>query len=164
MKNIVRLLVIAFLGISCSEPKEQRSPEFDKQQESARIVQSISNWNAGWDKKDVQLAIKDYAEQTDWTNAFGDRVQSREELKELLEEIFAMDFVMEGTDNYTNDEVEFLSEEIALLRSKNVRKGQKWSDGSLMDDRHIHHLRVFQKIQNEWKIISHMINQANKKD
>lgn len=75
-----------------------------------------------------------------------------------------MDFVMEGKDNYKNEAVEFLSNEIALLRSINIRTGQKWSDGSLMKDRQINHLRVFQKIGNEWQIISHMINQANEKD
>ncbi|MDW3652761.1 MAG: DUF4440 domain-containing protein [Bacteroidia bacterium] len=164
MKEILLVFILTISLISCTENKKNEPEVFDKQAESAKILKSIENWNSGWETKNVELAIKDYSEKTDWTNAFGARVQSKEELQELLEEIFAMDFVMEGKDSYKNEAVEFLSNEIALLRSINIRTGQKWSDGSLMEDRHIHHLRVFQKIGNEWQIISHMINQANEKD
>ena len=74
-----------------------------------------------------------------------------------------MDFVMEGTDYYQNDDVQFLTDNIALLRSTNIRTGLKWSDSTLMNDRYIHHLRVYQKINNQWKITNHMISQAHKK-
>ncbi len=149
---------------ACTENQKSQPTIMDKQVESAKILSTIDNWNAGWDKKDVELAIQDYAEKTDWTNAFGDRMQSKEELRQLLNEIFKMDFVMEGKDDYKNEGVDFLSDEIALLRSTNIRTGQKWSDGSLMKDRHIHHLRVYQKNENQWQIISHMISQANERD
>ncbi|MBX2816994.1 MAG: SgcJ/EcaC family oxidoreductase, partial [Saprospiraceae bacterium] len=143
---------------------EQQPGQLDQSAESTKILASIDNWNAGWDSKDVELAISDYADDTDWTNAFGDRVRTKDELRQLLKEIFAMDFVMEGRDHYENEDVEFLSSQIALLRSTNIRTGQKWSDGSLMKDRHIHHLRVYQRAGDQWKIISHMINQANERD
>lgn len=142
---------------------EKKEIEIDRDRDSKEILKTIDNWNEGWDLKDVELSIKDYSENTDWTNAFGDRMQSKSELRKLLTEIFAMDFVMDGTDDYTNDDVQFLTDNIALLRSTNVRIGQKWSDGTLMNDRYIHHLRVYQKINNEWKIISHMISQAQEK-
>ena len=129
-----------------------------------RILQSVLNWNQGWAEKDVEKATKDYAAKTDWTNAFGDRVRSKEELKSLLSEIFAMDFVMSGKDNYTNEKVEFLSSEVAILRSTNIRTGQKWADGSPMSDRRIHHLRVYRLMDGNWQIVSHMINQANDRD
>ncbi len=149
------------LALGCDSNKEE--VKINKGIESEKIIQTIDNWNKGWNKKDIELAILDYSEDTDWTNAFGDRMQSKSELRELLKEIFAMDFVMEGTDNYQNDTVQFLTNSLALLRSTNIRKNQKWSDGTLMNDRHIHHLRVYKKINNEWKIISHMISQANEK-
>lgn len=142
---------------------EKKEIGIDRDKESKEILKTIDNWNEGWDLKDVELAIKDYSKNTDWTNAFGDRMQSKSELRQLLTEIFAMDFVMDGTDDYANDDVQFLTDNIALLRSTNVRTGQKWSDGTLMNDRYIHHLRVYQKINNEWKIISHMISQAQEK-
>lgn len=161
MKNCILLVLLIGMAFGCNSGKEEM--KIDKSLESEKIIRTIDNWNEGWDKKDVELAISDYSEDTDWTNAFGDRIQSKSELRELLKEIFAMDFVMEGTDNYQNDDVQFLTDNFALLRSTNIRKGQKWSDGTLMNDRYIHHLRVYKKINNKWKIISHMISQANEK-
>ncbi|SHJ23886.1 YybH family protein [Aquimarina spongiae] len=158
-----QILLVLFIGcaLGCNSNKEEVN--IDKAIESEKIIRTIDNWNEGWDKKDVELAISDYSENTDWTNAFGDRMQSKSELRELLKEIFAMDFVMEGTDNYQNEDVQFLTDNYAILRSTNIRKGQKWSDGSVMNDRHIHHLRVYKKVNNKWEIISHMINQAYEK-
>lgn len=142
---------------------EKKEIKIDRDKDSKEILKTIDNWNEGWDLKDVELAIKNYSKNTDWTNAFGDRMQSKSELRQLLTEIFAMDFVMNGVDNYVNDDVKFLTDDFALLRSMNIRTGQKWSDGTLMNDRYIHHLRVFQKINNEWKITNHMISQAHEK-
>lgn len=161
MKKHVLLALLAGITLGCNSGKKE--VKIDKAAASKKIIQTIDNWNEGWDKKDVELAISDYSEDTDWTNAFGDRMQSKSELRQLLTEIFVMDFVMDGIDNYVNDEIQFLTDDIALLRSTNIRKGQKWSDGTLMKDRYIHHLRVYQKINNEWKITDHMISQAQEK-
>ncbi|MCK8521462.1 hypothetical protein M0D21_07780 [Aquimarina sp. D1M17] len=161
MKKIVLLLFVVALMFGCNS--EKKEIEIDRNSDSKEILKTIDNWNKGWEVKDVELAIKDYSDKTDWTNAFGDRMQSKTELRQLLTEIFAMDFVMTGVDNYVNDDVQFLTEDIALLRSKNIRSGQKWSDGTIMKDRYIHHLRVYQRINNEWKITNHMISQAHEK-
>ncbi len=150
MKKQILIILLIGLAFGCDSNKEET--ETNKGIESEKIIRTIDNWNKGWDKKDVELAISDDSEDTDWTNAFGDRMQSKSELRELLKEIFAMDFVMERTDNYQNDDVQFLTDNFALLRSTNIRKGQKWSDGTLMNDRYIHHLRAYKKINNEWKI------------
>ncbi|WP_422862072.1 YybH family protein [Flagellimonas sp. W118] len=161
MKKITTTLFMIALVFGCKS--EKKEIEIDSDTDSKEILKTIDNWNEGWDAKDVELAIKDYSENTDWTNAFGDRMQSKSELRQLLTKIFAMDFVMNGEDSYVNDDVQFLTDNIAILRSTNVRTGQKWSDGTLMNDRYINHLRVYEKSNNEWKIISHMISQAQEK-
>ena len=161
MKKHLLIALLVALIFGCNSNKKEA--KIDKEIESKKILRTIDNWNEGWGKKDVELAISDYSEDTDWTNAFGDRMQSKSELRQLLTEIFAMDFVMDGVDNHLNDDVQFITDEIALLRSTNIRRGQKWSDGTLMNDRYIHHLRVYQKINNEWKITDHMISQAHEK-
>nr|WP_298999399.1 hypothetical protein [uncultured Allomuricauda sp.] len=161
MRKIALVSLMIALMFGCKS--EKKEIEIDRDSDSKKILKTIDNWNKGWQLKDVDLAIKDYSRNTDWTNAFGDRMQSKTELRQLLTEIFAMDFVMNGVDNYVNDDVKFLSDDIALLRSTNIRTGQKWSDGTLMNERYIHHLRVYQKINDEWKITDHMISQAHEK-
>lgn len=127
------------------------------------ILLTIDNYNKGWETRNVALVIKDYADSIDWTNAFGDRVRTKKELDNLLSEIFSLDFVMSGRQNNTEHELTFLSADIALVRSNNLRKGQRFSSGELMPDRDINHLRVYEKIDGEWKIVSHMISQAHVK-
>ena len=127
------------------------------------IKESITQYDAGWDAKDVDLVLECYAEEVDWTNAFGDRVQGKTELRTLLETIFGLDFVMSGKNNYQDPDITFPRPNLALARSVNIRTGQKWPDGSPMKDRMINHLRVYQKMAGEWKIVHHMISQAHDK-
>ena len=128
------------------------------------IMKTFDSWNQGWAQADADLAVQDYSEDTDWTNAFGDRFEGREELRDGLAYIFSLGFVMAGTsaDNEFTD-IEFLSSNIAIVRSKLVRTGQQMSSGEQMPDRHINHLRVYQKRDGRWFIVSHMISQAQQK-
>lgn len=128
------------------------------------ILATLQSWNEGWAEKDVDKAIEAYAEDTDWTNAFGDRFEGREALRKGLAFIFSLDFVMAG-DSQTNEfeDVTFLAPDIALLRSKLVRTGQQFPDGAMRPDRHIHHLRVYEKRDGAWLIVSHLISQAQTK-
>ncbi len=132
--------------------------------DKAAVLATLQSWNQGWAEKNVEMAIAAYAEDTDWTNAFGDRFQGREALKEGLEFIFSLDFVMAG-DSQTNEyeDIKFLTPDIALLRSKLVRTGQKYPDGSMRPDRYINHLRVYEKRDGAWLIVSHLISQAQVK-
>ena len=128
------------------------------------ILNTFDSWNQGWAQVDADLAVQDYAEDTDWTNAFGDRYQGREELRDGLAYVFNLGFVMAGTsaENEFTD-IEFLSSDIAIVRSKLIRTGQRTSEGELMPDRHINHLRVYQQRDGRWLIVSHMISQAQEK-
>ncbi len=134
------------------------------QAERDAVVATLDSWNRGWAEVDVELAIADYAEDCDWTNAFGDRFQGKDELREGLTFIFGLPFVMAG-DSAGNEyeDVRFLAPDIALLRSQLVRAGQQTSEGTRMLDRHIHHLRVLERQDGRWRIVSHLISQAQVK-
>jgi hypothetical protein len=60
-------------------------------------------------------------------------------------------------------EVTILTPDVALIRSKLVRAGQKSSSGRTMFDRHVHHLRVLQRRGGKWQIVNHPISQAHEK-
>ncbi|MEL6305076.1 MAG: DUF4440 domain-containing protein [Bacteroidota bacterium] len=131
----------------------------DNSQEEKLILKAIENGLLGWEQKDVELATKDYAEKTDWTNAFGDRYQSREELKEYFGFLFKLSTVMAGKTEHKDHDITFLRNDIALVRSKSKRVGQKLEDGTPHGDRNITHLRVFEKQDGKWRIVSHLIAQ-----
>ena len=46
------------------------------------ILKTFDSWNRGWAEADAELAVLDYAEDTDWTNAFGDRFEGKNALRE----------------------------------------------------------------------------------
>ncbi len=132
--------------------------------DEAAILATFDAWNAGWRERDVELAIRHYADDVDWTNAFGDRFEGKAALREGLARIFAMDFVMAGNSSESEyRDVRFLAPDIAMVRSKLVRRGQKRPSGAPMPDRHINHLRVFEKRDGEWVIVSHLVSQAQEK-
>ena len=128
------------------------------------VLATLESWNDGWATRDAVRAVADYADDVDWTNAFGDRFQGRDALKEGLEFIFSLDFVMAGeSEENEYQDVRFLADDIALICSKLVRKGQQFENGDLMPERHIHHLRVLEKRQGKWVIVSHLVSQAQEK-
>jgi len=132
--------------------------------DTAAVLKTLQSWNRGWADSDATLAVQAYAENVDWTNAFGDRFQGREALQKGLEHIFSLGFVMAG-DSAGNEftDVTFLTPDVALVRSKLVRTGQQTRSGETMLDRHIHHLRVLHRRNDEWQIVSHLISQAHVK-
>lgn len=159
MKSYNLLLALLICLASCSKPESSESL-FDQEEAENSINLAISEWDLAWEQKDVELAINSYSDSCDWTNAFGDRVQSKQDLEQLLSIIFGLDFVMSGKNNYSENDIEFVSNSTAIVRSQNIRTDQKWPDGSEMDDRIINHLRVFEVTDGKWLITHHMISQA----
>lgn len=156
LKRLVLLLSIAFLWSTNSAAQSIADEE--------AILETFESWNRGWTEADADLAVQDYAQDADWTNAFGDRFEGRTALRDGLAHIFSLGFVMAGDSagNEYND-VTFLAPDVALVRSKLVRSGQQTSTGEVMPDRHINHLRVYQKRGGRWLVVSHLISQAKQK-
>lgn len=162
MSKLANLIIIVLL-ISCTS-REENKEHVDLAIERVAINQIVQDWDKAWETKDLDLATIHYADNTDWTNAFGDRVLSKSELKELLGFIFKMEFVMAGENNYGENEINFINDSTATVRSQNIRINQEWADGTKMDDRQINHLRICQKTNGVWVITNHMISQAWPKD
>ena len=151
------LLVLSLFAASCVTTR-------DEAEDRKLVLATLDSWNRGWAEADAAVAVADYAEDVDWTNAFGDRFQGRTALRKGLEFIFSLGFVMAGdsSDNEFAD-VTFPAPDVALIRSKLIRVGQRQSDGTVMPDRHINHLRVLRRRQGRWWIVSHLISQAQEK-
>ena len=154
------VLVVGFIFVSSTRSTVLAQTKAD----SVAILNSLESWNEGWRTSSAEHAVQSYAADTDWTNAFGDRVVGRDSLEATLRFIFSLDFVMAG-DSGENEfaDLTFLSPDIALLRSKLVRTGQQMQSGETMPDRHVHHLRVYERRAGRWQIVSHLISQAHAK-
>jgi len=132
--------------------------------EREAVLATLESWSEGWKARDASIAVSDYAVDTDWTNAFGDRFEGRDALEKGLDVIFGLNFVMAGdSQGSAFEDVTFLTPDVALIRSQLSRVGQETGKGEVMKDRHINHLRVLQKRDGTWVIVSHMISQAKEK-
>ena len=144
MRLLIALIAACALAIA---PRAQTAAD------TTAIFAALADAEEGWNTGDVELSTRRYADDADWTNAFGDRVVSRDSLIELLTEILSLDFVRAGRTEYVFNDITFLGPDVALLRSRSVVRGQRQSDGVLMADRHNDHLRVFQRRNGEGAVL-----------
>lgn len=126
----------------------------------AAISGVLDDWNQGWRVEDASLAAAGYSDDADFTNAFGFHRVGREAIREYLAEVFALDFVMAGVSADRSVDVRFIRDDVALVRTRRERTGQRMPDGSEMPTREITHLRVFRLEDDEWRIVSHLISDA----
>ncbi len=131
--------------------------------DTSSILKAVEHWETGWNEGNIAQMTADYAREVDWTNAFGDRVIGRDSLKSFLRLFMSFGFVRAGQSENISNDLSFIHPEIALLRSTSLVSGQLHSNGEPMGDRHLHHLRVFEKRNDRWKIVSHLISQEQGK-
>ena len=146
----VLLTMIAGLTLA-QEPKAKSQQQ---------IEQLLQNWNRGWQVKDPKLAAQDYADDADWTNAFGMTRKGRAEIEKFLTEVFSLPFVMVGQSKTADQSIKFIKPDVALITTTVEREGQQTPSGETMAKRHTSHLRVAVKSAKGWKIVSHLISDA----
>jgi uncharacterized protein (TIGR02246 family) len=125
--------------------------------DSTQISEAPDNWGKAWRELDAELAVRAYAEDADWTNAFGTRRIGRSEIRLLLEDIFHRDCVTAGVTEYEFHDMRPVGEGVVVVRSRSARTGQLFADGTVQAPRHVNHQRVYVKRNGRWLITSHLI-------
>ncbi len=131
--------------------------------DSLKIRAIIDDWDKGWIIKDYLLATKGYSTDARFTNAFGDKRNGQKEVEALLKEVFALPFVMSGKSETTEHRYQVISNQLVIVHTAVIRKGQQMPDGSVLPDRMTTHMRVFQQDRNGWAIKAHLISDARDK-
>ncbi|MDQ3139877.1 MAG: SgcJ/EcaC family oxidoreductase, partial [Pseudomonadota bacterium] len=116
------------------------------------VTSAIDRWDRAWQVKDHKLATSDYAEETHWVNAFGQRAMSRAEVERTLREVFTLPFVVAGNSRTVGHDVRFLGKDVAVVTTQVERHGQKTPDSRELGSRQTSHLRVFQRQNGTWRI------------
>jgi uncharacterized protein (TIGR02246 family) len=126
-----------------------------------RAVEAVvENWLTAWERGDPDLAVRDYAEEMDWTNVFGVTCTSREQLRAVITDIFAQPNAMAGRDTLVGQDIRFIRPDVALLKTRIERHGQLLSTGEPMGTRYTTHLRVLERGEEGWRIVSHLISDS----
>ena len=150
--SLILLLNIFYMQAQSLGPKD-----------SLNILSVIEDWNKGWQIKSFELASRGYAEDAQFTNAFGDKRSGKREIHELLKEVFSLPFVMAGNSETSEHRYQTLSSIIVVVHTTVIRKGQRAPDGQVLPDRQTTHMRIFQKVGENWAVTAHLISDARDK-
>jgi len=84
----ITILVIAAVSIVFGQSTNKKASSRGNAQDEEAIKQVVANWDEGWKEFDAQLVTQDYAEDADWTNAFGVERKGRAEIHKFLADGF----------------------------------------------------------------------------
>lgn len=128
------------------------------------VIAAIDRWDRAWEVKDAALGSQDYADDALWVNAFGMRRTGRAAIRATLAEVFALPFVAAGNSDTVDHDVRFPGEDVALVATRVERRGQRSPGGEELGVRHTSHLRVFERREGRWLIVSHLISDARDRE
>jgi uncharacterized protein (TIGR02246 family) len=124
------------------------------------VEAAVQTWNDGWRTKNAQLACSEYAEDADWTNAFGMTERGRDAICKKLAEVFNLPFVMAAKSEVVSQDIRFLGPDVAVVITKVHRVGQHTPGGEPLGDRDTRHQRVLFRSGGRWRVVSHLIADA----
>jgi len=128
-----------------------------EQEADTAIRQAIADWDAGWRTFDPELVSRDYADDADWINAFGERRTGREQIKAYLAHGFTSPQWAGRHTTPSTVSIRFLGPDLAAVSSSRQTTGQKSGSGRAYSTRHTHDLRLFARRNGRWLIVSHQI-------
>ncbi len=96
-----------------------------------------------------------YADDADWTNAFGTTLKGKQEIFQYLKELFANTHFAAGAPiGPPEASVRFLGDDVAVAKTYVERTGQQTADGGTLPVRRNHSLKVLTKEAGTWRIVS----------
>ncbi len=132
----------------------------DRRADEAAIGELLMKLAKGFRDLDVRALEDIYAEDADWTNAFGRTCHGREEILAFLRRLFAEPrFAAGELVGKPQASIRFLDDNVAVVKTYIERRGQETVEGEVLNRRN-HSLKVLQKSDGRWLIVSEMYMDA----
>jgi uncharacterized protein (TIGR02246 family) len=141
------------VGVTAMTPRDQEA-----------ITRTLTSLLAGFSERDVGKLADVYSDDADWVNAFGSVKHGRQEIITYLRGLFADANFNAGTLKAPpQSSIRVLTNEVVLVSTHLLIKGQKLLDGGVIDERDNHSLHVLQRQgDGTWPVISEMYMDANR--
>ena len=99
-----------------------------------------------------------YADDADWTNAFGVRRRGRADIREFLTNLFARpQFRARAQSGPSEMSVRFAGPDVAIVQTFAEIVGQRGPNNEELPPRKLHRLMVLTKNAGEWLIVSELV-------
>src|SRR5690242_12593834 len=96
-----------------------------------------------------------YAEDADWTNAFGTTLQGRQQIVDYLTGLFADPHFGAGQAGRPQVSIRPVTSEVVVVKTYIEIEGQQALDGTVLPTRRNHSLKVMQRqAEGQWLIVS----------
>jgi len=140
-------------GVTALTPRDQEA-----------ITRTLTSLLAGFSERDVGKLADVYNDDADWVNAFGSVKHGRQEIITYLRGLFADANFNAGTLKAPpQSSIRVLTNEVVLVSTHLLIKGQKLLDGGVIDERDNHSLHVLQRQgDGTWPVVSEMYMDANR--
>ena len=126
--------------------------------ENDAIVSLIERNVAAFRDFDADGASSTYADDADWTNAFGVRQHGRSNIRTYLSNLFARpEFRSRSQSGPAELSVRFVRPDVAVAHRFTEVVGQRGSNGEKLPPRKIHRLIVLTKDAANWLILSELV-------
>jgi uncharacterized protein (TIGR02246 family) len=125
------------------------------------IKELMNRFGAAWSRGDARTVALAYAEDAEWTNAFGRVKADRLALENFLRTELFVDSTIAGTPGRSVQSrpisFRFLNENTVIIHMYSELEGQRSAKGLDMGYRRTHHTYVLGRLEEGWRIVHHMI-------
>jgi uncharacterized protein (TIGR02246 family) len=121
----------------------------------------LATLGRGFATLDAEPLVPLYAEDADWTNAFGTCRHGRGPIIDYLRDLFADARFGAGRQvGQPQGSIRLLGDGVAVAKTYLEREGQQTMDGGTLPVRRNHLLKVLEKQEGTWRIVSEMYMDA----
>lgn len=133
----------------------------DRSNDEEAIENVLRTLAKGFGEQDTTGLAKLYAEDADWTNAFGTTRHGRDAICAYLEKLFADPHFTQGKLHGEPDgSIRFLRDDVAVAKTYIERAHQETVEGDKLPIRRNYSLKVVTKEDGRWVIASEMYMDA----
>ena len=151
---VTSLALVAVNGLLAQAPKEDPW----KTTSGAEIGEMLRQYSTAARARDAKSYASLYAQDAQWTNAFGDKRRGRAEIETFYTRLFAHPGERDTKSTMIGGPtLQLLRPDVAVVQWLVLGEGQRDDAGNLLPNRKTHHSVVLTKEQNRWVISNHFI-------
>jgi uncharacterized protein (TIGR02246 family) len=163
---MVRLLAIAglasiILTAASAQPASLAPRPAGTPEDEAAIRTIVNHWQQTWDRFDASFLEGDFAEDADWLNAFGVKIQGSSKILAFMAGMVKRPTVQGRKTTWDEPRIRFVRSDVALAYRDYRTVGHKTLDGKEMPQRNTHATWFLTKDGGKWRISSQVIYDDN---